>query len=253
MAKIDLKDLTFTIPVRYDTDHRIENLKFVIEYLRHHFDTNIIILEEANEKQFDWVDAKYKFIKTEDPCLHRTRCLNLMAKMADTPYIANYDTDVIFPVIQYVASMKDLRSGKSDGIYPYGGRFLETPRKYLKILQENGYNTDIINLKDCSTNHPESLGGAVLWNKRKFIEMGMENENFKSWGWEDNERYSRAKKLGIRVRRVSGPLFHISHKRLEDSKPNNRHYKKNEQEFQKVRAMKKEQLKKYVKEWDWVK
>jgi len=131
----DLKDVTFIIPVRYDTDDRVENLRFILKFLRHHFDTNIIVMEEAKEKCFDWVDAEYIFKQTDDPNFHRTKCLNDMAKMAKTPYIANYDTDVIFKPSQYLNSMKLLREDKAKMVFPYGGKFYDVPIKYINILR----------------------------------------------------------------------------------------------------------------------
>ena len=44
MTKLDLKDVTFTIPVRIESEDRKRNLKTVIQYMVHHLDTNIIIL-----------------------------------------------------------------------------------------------------------------------------------------------------------------------------------------------------------------
>jgi hypothetical protein len=45
MNKIDLKDVTFVIPVRIDCIERLENIFLIIDYLYSLFDTNIIVLE----------------------------------------------------------------------------------------------------------------------------------------------------------------------------------------------------------------
>lgn len=253
MEKIDLTDVTLTIPVRYDTDDRIENLKFVIEYIRNFFNINIMVLEESKEKKFDWVDAEYIFVETETSNLHRTKCLNEMAKKCNTPIIVNYDTDVVFLPKAYKKSRDLLIKNEADMIYPYAGKFIDVPRKYIDALRKNKYDISIIKENDKHVNHPESLGGAIFWNKNKFFEFGMENQKFKSWGWEDNERFYRAKKLGMRIKRVDGELIHIEHKRLEDSKPNNRHYKNNMNEFYAIKNMSPGNLKKHMKKWKWLK
>lgn len=251
MGKNNLEDVTFTIPVRYDTDDRIKNITFVIEFLRYHFDTNILVLEEAKEKKFDWVDAEYIFNQTDDPNLHRTKCLNDMAKISKTPYIVNYDTDVVLDPQAYITARDLLKENKAEMVYPYAGKFFDVPRKYLNILRENEYDVSKIKMKDIHLNHPESLGGAIFWNKEKFIEIGMENENFKSWGWEDNERFYRSKKLGVKIKRTEGHLYHLTHERLEDSRPKNRHYNNNMIEMQKIKDMSADKLKNLVQKWKW--
>lgn len=251
--KIDLTDLTITIPVRYDTEDRVENLKFVIEFIHNYFDTNIMVLEESKEKKFDWVDAEYIHIETNDPNLHRTKCLNDMAKLCKTPYIANYDTDVIFNDSAYVKTMELLREGIADMVYPYAGKFVNIPHKYVDIIRKNNYSLSCIHHKDKHINHPQSLGGAIFWNLESFKRIGMENQKFKSWGWEDNERFIRAKKFDLKIKRVEGELLHLDHKRLEDSTPKNKYYKINQQEFQRISNMSKDNLRKYVKTWEWCK
>lgn len=46
-----------------------------------------------------------------------------------------------------------------------------------------------------------------------YKEVGFENEGFYGWGLEDGERYLRWKRFGYTVKRISGPLFHLSHPR----------------------------------------
>jgi hypothetical protein len=45
MKKKDLKDCTFIIPVKLESDHRIKNAQIVLNFLNNIFDTNIIIYE----------------------------------------------------------------------------------------------------------------------------------------------------------------------------------------------------------------
>ena len=68
---------------------------------------------------------------------------------------------------------------------------------------------------------PKSVGGAFMANRMKYIEAGMENENYYGWGLEDHERYQRWKKLEYRTHKVDGPLFHLSHGRGTNSRYHN--------------------------------
>ena len=254
-TKADLKDVTFTIPVRFDTNDRVENVTLIVDYLNHHFDTNIIVMEEAKEQKFSFLSdkVKYHFVKTDDPNLHRTKCLNDMAKISTTPIIVNYDTDVLFKVPNYLGAADLIRNGSAEMVFPYEGPFMECARvPYFERIR-GSLSVDGIEKEELHCNHPTSVGGSIFWSKSTFMKIGMENQNFKSWGFEDNERMSRASKLGVVIKRTSGILYHMSHQRLTDSTPKNDYYINNQREFNKVNSMSKNQLEEYITNWSWLK
>ena len=50
---IDFRDVTFIIPIRFDSEDRKRNFKITIGFLEKTFDTNIIVMEsdkESNEE-----------------------------------------------------------------------------------------------------------------------------------------------------------------------------------------------------------
>jgi len=57
------------------------------------------------------------------------------------------------------------------------------------------------------------IGGAFIANIKRYIDAGMENENFYGWGNADYERFNRWKKLKYKIHRSKGPLYHLSHPR----------------------------------------
>jgi hypothetical protein len=91
----------------------------------------------------------------------------------------------------------------------------------------------------------------VFFNKKYLVAIGRYNENFKSWGYEDNEIVSRALKLGARGSRVCGPIFHMDHARGADSSPQNPFYKQNEQEYARINNMSANLLREEIKQWAW--
>lgn len=248
----DIRDITFTIPFRKDSDERLENLLTVIKYLKKYFDTNILVCEQDDSRKFPEVDGvEYEFIPTGDYKLLRTQLLNKMARMAKTPYIANYDTDVILKPEQYVDSVRALRENIYDGVFPYDGRFFNFITDIRRAIIDR---LDVSEITDGHghINHPNSVGGALFWNKQKFIEGGMENENFKSWGWEDTERACRFAKLGYRLGRVQGILYHLNHPTSQNSSnTNHAPYQENQAEYYKVARMSKQELQAYVNSWTW--
>jgi predicted glycosyltransferase involved in capsule biosynthesis len=248
--KTDLKDVTFTIPVRIDSQDRVFNLQYIIKYLSNNFDTNIIIYENgptAGKLELNLPNVEYVF-EINTGVFHRTRYLNQMTRLAQTKFIVNYDCDVLFPIKQIVKAVNLLRNNTVDYCYPYSGLFVNIPKTALNET----FTVDNLD----STKYPNfgnnSVGGAVIWNKDVFVAGGMENENFISWGAEDWERMRRFLALGYRPGRVNGPLYHIEHSRTRDSSESNPHYVNNTQEYNRIVNMTKDGLLKEIKTWPWL-
>jgi hypothetical protein len=249
--KIDLKDLTFTIPVFMDHFNRRENLELVLCMLQQSFDSNYIIGEQGGS-HFESMGKWAKYIKFDWKHFHRTRMLNDMAGMATTPFIANWDADVLVPPAQLWLAVEELRHG-ADMVFPYDGRFGRMPRPQWFGQVQEALDIGVVKnakLKGMEPDH-NSVGGAVLWNKDSFIDGGMENENFISFGPEDCERHDRFKALGYSIARIGGALFHLNHYVGPNSSPDNPFFKHNNDEIDKIRAMTRQQLKEYVDTWTW--
>lgn len=217
--KCDLNDLTFLIPIRLDSIIRLENLICTLNYLFSNFNTNVIIVESSSInngfiQRLINKKVKYIFIEDRDPVFYRTKYLNIIAGIAQTKFIAIWDSDVLIPKEQIIESVNKLRSGY-DVAYPYDGNFYDTStiirelyflRKKINVLKNN-INRMILIYGD------KMKGGALLVNKNSFINAGMENEKFYGWGPEDFERYKRWQILDYKIFTCNGPLFHFSHPR----------------------------------------
>jgi len=255
---IDLHDVTFNIPVKIDQPNRGRNLNIVTKYLKRHFNTNIIVCEmdeEPKAKQFLETDCKYVFMKSKSPFIHRTMMLNYMAAISETPIIVNYDVDVLLPPDSYLNSTGVIRRNEAKMVYPFDGNFWNVPDSYVERINET-LDVMFIDEKTCQNLAPnfKSVGGAIFWDKKTFIDFGMENENFISWGHEDQERFERAKILQVPLTRISGPLYHLRHQpSLNSSNSGHSYYKSNESEWNKVRSMTKDNLLQYVNTWAWLK
>lgn len=249
--KIDLKDVTFTIPVLFDHMDRKGNLDLSLFMLQSAFDTNFIICEQGGNR-FAYTGKWSKYLQSPSKVFHRTKMLNEMCNVAETPYIVNWDCDVIIPPMQLLMAVEELRAG-ADVVYPYGGGFARMSRvSWLPKLQKHH---DIGIVGDATFRGREeghnSVGGAVMFNKSAFIDGGMENENFISFGPEDCERHDRFKMLGFDIRRVKGALFHVDHYVGPNSSTRNPYFKANHAELDKIRSMSRDALQAYVDSWSW--
>lgn len=252
MTKIDLKDVEFQIPIRVDHENRLENLELLVDYLNHHFDTNITVMESSERSilQNTSLSKKVNYIWEFDDkeYFHRTRILNLMAKNSKHPIIVNQDTDVLLNIQNYFSATEAIRRNEFDVIYPYDGRFMEVLRNFIPKIKEN-MDVSWIKETDCNLLHPSSVGGIIFENREKFLKVGMENEKCISYGFEDNERFSRFLKLGLRVVRLPGFLIHLFHWRGKNSEPTNDFFNQNMREYNKIAIMNKTDLENYIKTW----
>ena len=251
---IDFKDVTFIVPIRFDSEDRRNNFKTSMNYLLRNFDTNIIVLDSDKESNEEFVKSvsekiKYVFEKNGEKLFHRTRLLNDMTKMAETEIIVNYDVDVIFPIEQYIESKKKIEEGCTM-CFPYAGKFYDIPVKHFDKVDND--NLGDIPLNECTLFNPNSVGGAFFFSKSKYGEIGWENENFVSWGHEDWERVVRVKTMEHIEGRTDGVLYHLTHHRTHNSSSGNPFFRFNGQEFSKIKNMNKAQLSEHIKTWHWL-
>lgn len=251
----DLTNTTFLIPFRKDSEDRTRNLRACIAYLNKHFETHIIVMEEAPERTF-FDEGKFKYIFNKNPSelMHRTRMLNDMCKMSFTPIIVLMDTDVFLKPNQIWDAQQLIRSNQFDMVYPYSGKFINFIEPYIsRIITSNSLD----GIEECHGHmiHPNSIGGCVMFSKEAFIKGGMENSGgFVSWGFEDDCRLYRFSTLGFRIARVTGILYHLNHaSSVNSANTSHQAYHNNMRECQKVKSMNKEQLQQYISTWTWLK
>ena len=219
-----LHDISFLIIIRLDSIIRLENLLITTRFLTENFDTNIFVNEYDKFNKLKPQGVHYEFYQDYDSILFRTRFLNEMVKKAKTPFVSIWDADVIVNHNQIEKAVEYLRKGY-DFVYPYTGPFYNTSEELRQIYSE----TADIKLLENYTPFMEKLygknpvGGAFFANKRKYIECGIENEDFYGWGLEDGERFKRFKEQGCSIARVNGPIFHLTHPRGNNSKISSRY------------------------------
>jgi len=254
-CKIDLKDTTFTIPVMHDHSDRRQNLNLSLCLLQRQFDTNVIIGEQGT-RQFGYTAQWAQYRWFDLPYFHRTKMLNDMAKESKTPYIYNWDCDNITPALQVWLAVDKLRKDEADMAYPFGGHVARMKRDQWFRMMEKSLDVGVTaGVKWPGRWGPEpivsSVGHAVVVNKVKFLESGGENEYFISYGPEDCERFDRWNKLGYRVARIPGTMYHMDHYCGPDSTVKNSYFKANKEELYKEREMSVEEMWAYVKAFPW--
>lgn len=241
-----MKKLTFVIPVQIDSEERVKNLAYILEYLDSEFKESpklvidasksaqgIIVANKFNSKNINSIHHNL-----EDDFFHKTKLINEAVKQINTKYFCMWDADVLFTFFQIEFSMEMLESKGAQFVYPYNGLFFDVLNfDYIFPFEYKNYQIKCL--------HENSTGGAFLMEKEMFLKIGGMNENMVSWGFEDDELLERVRKLGLKIDRTCGECFHLSHRRTFNSSSNNPKYMDNMKEYQKICEMDKKQIIEY--------
>jgi hypothetical protein len=258
---IDLSDVTFVIPFAMDSPDRLRNLHITTRFLLRNFSTHILISEYAAEPKLDlrqWSmparhSIQHHFFQNPHPYFQRTRSVNLAVKTISTPFFVIYDSDVLLCTRQYIEAAMLLRGRNADMCLPFSNRVMWIPQEGVESLP-TPVNDDVLDglRYEVSDDRHIFLGLVNFLNTRSFIESGMMNEHFKSWGYEEMELYMRLIKLGYSVLRTSGLAYHLDHYRGSDSSANHEYFEHNQQEYHRILAHNPDDLRRYTLSWPWL-
>lgn len=274
MTKHNLTDTTFIIPVKIESDDRLRNAITVCCFLLSKFDTNILIKEVNSEPVFenealpqikefigDTSNISYYFEKESDNSFfHKTRYFNELLSKCNTDVVSAYDIDVLLPVSTYLKAEKMCKD-EYDLVYPFGFGTQENQVKWQKkVFASDELVSDFLNQNfDFSIfeNHSQKdraqWGHAQFFKRTSYIEGGMENENFKAWGPEDEEKHYRFPKLGYNIGRVIDWVYHLEHSRGDDSERTNIYFRDNLKLMEDIRSLSEEELKNYYNTQEYLK
>ena len=254
---VSSEDVSFNIPVRIGSWDRGSNLRKVVAYLSAHFNAQIIIVEEGGnevphllsgfEDHYDY----YQLPGREDRLIQKTKMLNLAASRSPSPILISHDADILIPVSQMVEAIEKIRSRKADMVFPFNGDCIDLPKYITQNITDPSKANKLQPSLGVLRTHDQCVGGCLVMDKQKFNEAGMENERFYGWGGEDNERYSRFKRLGYKIERTKGALYHLFHSRSPGSRKQHAHYVENFAELVRISQMNQNQLRKEVQGWEW--
>ena len=256
----DMEELTYitiVIPLRIDSEERRANLDTALGYLCRYPEIKIILLEADNEplykSRMNHPNVSYIFIEDKDPIFYRTRYINRMLHEVRTPVAGIWDSDVIVPVEQ-IAEAVNRCVADYTLCYPFDGRFYAAHKCLSRLYKYTG-NMDIL-VQNQSLHWLMhgwySVGGAFAVNTEKYLSAGGENENMYGWGPEDTERRERICNLGLKIGRVAGCLYHLSHPRgINSDFASYERAIANRGEYMKICRMNRNELEKYITTWNW--
>jgi len=261
-----MMDLTFLIPTRIETEDRLRNIISSVSYLLRHIPAKVIVKEVSNHSTFkfraipeirkyaDTSNLEYLYEESNEPLFCKSKVLNDLIVAADTKIVANYDADCILPISSYYDAYNIINSEQADVVYPYGCGIYQWKAEYnFEIYEQfvNVLDTSILDNKKILSN--STIGWTQFVNRQKYIDSFMMNENFISWGCEDDEFYYRMSILGNRIARIDNYVYHLEHSRTHNSWFSNPNFNNNYQLWNQIKTFDKNQLIRYYENQDYLK
>lgn len=266
--RVDM-DLSFIIPIRIESEDRLKNAITTVSYLLNVVPEAMVFVKEVDSRsnfKFRAIPEIKKVANTEklvhlfelseqNSLFHRTKYINDLFMETTSKVVWHYDIDVLFPPTTYTATYDAIANQGYDFMYPFGCGVYQNAVKYdMKVFNDfvyGGYNLDL--LKQNSFRLASTVGFSQVFNRNSYIEFGMMNENFMSWGCEDCELYYRMMELGYKVGRVNDDVYHLEHSRTFNSHYHNPHFQSNNKLWQWFRHQGKESILAYYQNQDYLK
>jgi len=260
-------DLTFLIPTRIETEDRLRNVIASVSYLLKHVNARVIVKEVSHRNTFRYraLPEIKKYVDTErlthlyeesnEPLFCKSRVLNDLIAASNTKVVANYDVDCILPVSSYRQAYELIINDQADVVYPYQCGIYQWCADFnMEIYDEfvrSSRGTDVLDRRKRLSN--STIGWCQFVNRQKYINSYMMNENFVSWGCEDDEFYYRMNVLGNRIARIDNYVYHLEHSRTHNSWFSNPNFNNNWQLWNTIKTFDKDQLVEYYKNQDYLK
>lgn len=261
-----MMDLTFLIPTKIETEDRLRNIISSVSYLLKYIPAKVIVKEVSDHPAFrfraipeirkyaDTSNLIYLYEETQEPLFCKSKVLNDLIVASDTKVVANYDADCILPLESYLQAYNAINENQADVVYPYGCGIYQWCADYNQDIYKEFVNQLDISVLDKQKKLSNStIGWCQFVNRQKYIDSYMMNENFISWGCEDDEFYYRMSVLGNRIGRIDNYVYHLEHSRTHNSWFSNPNFNNNWALWNTIKTFDKEQLIKYYESQDYLK
>ena len=261
-----MMDLTFLIPTRIETEDRLRNIISSVSYLLRHVPAKIIVKEVSHKETFkfraipeirkyaDTSNLEYLYEESHEPLFCKSKVLNDLIVASNTKVVANYDADCILPLQSYFQAYEAINDNHVDVVYPYGCGIYQWKAEYnMQIYEEfvNKLDTSVLDKRKTLSN--STIGWTQFVNRESYIDSYMMNENFISWGCEDDEFYYRMSVLGNRIARIDNYVYHLEHSRTHNSWFNNPNFNSNYNLWNTIKKFDKKELVNYYKDQEYYK
>ena len=253
-----MDDLSFIIPIRVDSEDRINNCLAIVRFITTHFPgAEIQLIEQDTVTKTAQVIAAYPMVRHDFELnaarFNKARAVNKGVLNTARALICMCDSDILLHPDAIHRACTILRKKRGRIVIPHNRIFMDISGT-MKSEMVAGYDLDRygrirrfsdvprrsdVTARDCN-------GGIFLAERETLLLGGGLNAKMVSYGWEDTEFIRRFDRLGYYTTMLPAyNLVHLDHHRGADSRINEM-FDVNKAEFDKVNAMSRAQLEQYV-------
>lgn len=253
-----MRELTFIIPIRVDTEDRVDNGLTVLRFIQMHFPQSEVLLMEQDskirtERIVEAFPAVQRNFELNPGRFSKSLAVNTGIALSTRELICMCDTDILLHPDALRRAVQIISKNSGCVVIPHNRIFMDVSgalkTEIAKTLDMEKFgrvrsfsNAPVragLELRDCN-------GGIFLAKKEVLILSGGLNKKMISYGWEDTEFIRRLDKLGYYTFMLPEyNLVHLDHRRGPDSQINEM-FDINRAEFKKIDAMNRHQLQLYV-------
>ncbi|MDD5193685.1 MAG: galactosyltransferase-related protein [Candidatus Nanoarchaeia archaeon] len=224
------EDISVVIGIRDRYDYRIEN---ALKSLRNQdYDKNLIkilVVDYGSQiKHFlklkrlcERYNAEYIRVRRIS-CWNRAHCLNIGIKKSNTKYILLSDVDIVFEKNYISEGIKELKKNPSQIIF---SEVFESKEEDINEKTNILRNFDKIKARCSNRNeltkmYDYTFGlGIILTLNYFFKQINGLDENYRVWGFEDEDLIARFKMMGLKLKKLENTSYiHQWHPRYEGVK-----------------------------------
>ena len=230
---------TYIIGYRHNPE-RLQNLRRVLDWINGFAGVEVLLIEQDTHSKISHLNlrAKHIFTKSNMP-FNKSWAFNVGIKNSTSNLIVFGDSDLIMDPNQFITALSSM--AQYEMVNPYHTVIdlnqQESTLPFERMIQINRPGrgeTDIQKVPLC--------GGICLFRKEAIMRIAGWNEDFWSWGGEDDFQSIKVKQL-LSYTELQAKCYHLYHERVQ---PDMKWYQRNLQILQKSANMDKSQLQRVI-------
>jgi hypothetical protein len=182
-GKIDLKDVTFLLPVKITSPEDQRNLKMVVEYLMKSFNTYIIILETDTSRKVTITannEIKYRFVFSSIGFKPNIKA-NKILRLIKTPILSIWEFNSIVSPFSIIDTCSQLRNYNVSLGFPYSNKiyFCDDIITYL-FKKTINYSIFLTNNLKIDYRNDKYIEGGIIFIRTNYLNSYLNSFIYKS-------------------------------------------------------------------------
>lgn len=230
---------TYIIGYRHRMD-RLNHLKRVLDWINGFVGVEVIIVEQDRWSKISHLNlkAKHIFVKSDMP-YNRSWAFNVGIKNSTSQIVVFGDSDLIMRPDDFIEGIKALQTYEM--VSPYYSVIDLTPQE-VNIDFQSIMNIDRPGRGETDHQKINICGGISMFRKESIMKIGGWNEQFISWGAEDDFQTIKVKNF-LTWTELRYKCYHLFH---HPEKPDMKWYQRNLQILEKASKMSKDDLVRHI-------